>query len=196
VATWTPPKRDSPDGAVLKQKAKSLVVDANVARCSGGPDATYPTSTRCRDFLNAVLTICHRVVVAPALSEEWRRHRSRFFRAWRVSMTARRKIVVVDVPENPNLRERIRGFAGSDRGTEGMLKDCHLIEAALATDRVVISLDETARAYFAGVAGHIGELRSVAWVNPDRVDEELIAWLEGGAEAEPRQRLGFWPGDV
>jgi len=29
---------------------KRLVIDASVARSSGGEDATYPTSVHCRDF--------------------------------------------------------------------------------------------------------------------------------------------------
>jgi hypothetical protein len=43
--------------------SKLLVIDASIARSCGAPNATFPTSKNCRDFLNAVLTICHRMVL-------------------------------------------------------------------------------------------------------------------------------------
>lgn len=43
--------------------SKLLVIDTSVVGAAGGPDATYPTSVHCRDFLQAVLDICHRVVI-------------------------------------------------------------------------------------------------------------------------------------
>jgi hypothetical protein len=178
---------------VLKRKAKGLVVDANVARCCGGEGATHPTSKNCRDFLDAIRTICHQVVIAPDVAEEWRRHRSRFFQTWRVSMTARRKIVSLEVGEDHDLRARISACASSPKDAEAMLKDCHLIEAALASDRIVISLDETARGLFSTAARRVRALKLVVWVNPDRSEEEPIDWLEGGAERESHRRLGFDP---
>ena len=53
-----------------------------------------------------------------------------------------------------------------------MLKDCHLIEAARATDRNVVSIDETVRQYFHTAARSVGPLREVRWVNPTLTDEQ------------------------
>jgi hypothetical protein len=72
--------------------SRRLVIDASVARSSGGEAATYPTSKHCRDFLKATLKICHRVVMTPDIMEEWRAHQSGFARRWRVSMEARKKV--------------------------------------------------------------------------------------------------------
>jgi hypothetical protein len=73
-------------------RSKRLVIDTSIARSAGGPDATYPTSKRCRDFLQDVLAFRHRVVMTADIREEWHRHRSRFARAWLVSMYARKNV--------------------------------------------------------------------------------------------------------
>lgn len=42
---------------MLVKASKHLVIDASVARSSGGENAMYPTSKNCRDFLKAVLEV-------------------------------------------------------------------------------------------------------------------------------------------
>ncbi len=74
-----------------------------------------------------------------------------------------------------------------------MRKDYRLIEAAIVTDRIVISLDETVRILFAAVVRSVGKLRNIVWVNPSRTEEEFILWLENGAKPEKRRLLGFRP---
>jgi hypothetical protein len=66
-------------------------------------------------------------------------------------MYAKKKIVILQVAGNPALKLRLtegRGPAEKD----AILKDAHLIEAALNADRIVASLDDNARALF-----HIAE---------------------------------------
>ncbi|HLN32763.1 MAG TPA: hypothetical protein VK395_33850 [Gemmataceae bacterium] len=70
-----------------------------------------------------------------------------------------------------------------------VLKDCHLLEAALATDSRIASLDEKARHHCAELAVAIEEMRAIIWVNPDVPEEGAIEWLEQGAPAEKRRRL-------
>jgi len=69
-----------------------------------------------------------------------------------------------------------------------------LIEAAIATDRIVISLDDnTARRFFGRVAVQVDELKEIVWVNPAKIEEEKpIEWLEKGAEAQSDRLLGNW----
>jgi hypothetical protein len=90
-------------------------------------------------------------------------------------MYARKKIVILVAPANPGLRLRLtegRGLIERD----AILKDVHLIEAALRADRIVASLDDTARAMF-----HIAELNVITWVNPVSETTRIRAWLEAGA---------------
>ena len=68
-------------------------------------------------------------------------------------------------------------------------KDFHLLQAALATDQTVISLDETIRQLFARASQQVGEIRHIIWVNPDRTEEHSITWLQNGAPSETHRRL-------
>ncbi len=71
-----------------------------------------------------------------------------------------------------------------------MLKDLLLIEAALHTDEVIVSLDETVRGYFHAVAGIIPALTHIIWVNPCIDEETSIEWLQKGAEHDMERLLG------
>ena len=71
-----------------------------------------------------------------------------------------------------------------------LLKDFHLIEAALQTDKTVISVDETVRLCFHTVAQRVHILKHIIWVNPCKDDELCIEWLHNGAESEQKRLLG------
>jgi hypothetical protein len=171
--------------------SRRLVIDASVARSSGDENATYPTSKRCRDFLLATRETGHQAVMTPGIRDEWNKHQSGFARRWRVSMLARKKLCIANVARNDELREKIERTAAKEKHRKAMLKDMHLIEAAMATDRVIISLDETVRALFSEAARGVSELRIVLWANPDKTEEGCLVWLEAGAKAETRRYLGF-----
>lgn len=159
--------------------SRRLVIDASIARAGGGEGAAHPTSRRCRDFLSKMLDVCDSFVMSKAISGEWRRHQSNFARRWRVSMVARKKLFLVNPSTNDGLREAIRQEAASRNELTEMLKDAHLIEAAMAADGIVVSLDEEARGFFSRIAGGVGVLRVIRWLNPVDAEEEALAWLEG-----------------
>ena len=77
-----------------------------------------------------------------------------------------------------------------------MLKDIHLVEAALETDKTVISMDETARLCFHEVAQKIAVFKQIVWVNPSKDDELCIEWLQNGAEREKERLLGYRKADT
>ena len=175
-----------------RSSSKRLVIDASVIRSAGGEAAAHPTSKRCRDFLIAVLDICHRMAVSPDTEEEWKRHRSRFASTWRTSMVARRKVVRLDSCADQRLRDRVERLARlrQDLNEAVLRKDIHLVEAAKATDSIVVSLDDTAKGAFRLAAGSIRELRGLRWINPDDASGEVIAWLASGAGAHAPWLLG------
>jgi hypothetical protein len=165
--------------------SKLLVVDASVVRAAG--ENEHPVSSANRDFLNAVLEICHRVAMTVQIGDEWRRHQSKVTRRWRVAMYARKKIVLLQMPGNPDLRLRLtQGHDPVER--DAILKDAHLIEAALSADRIVASLDENARVLFKAA-----ELNVVTWVNPVSERTRIRAWLEEGARPVDEWKLGYRP---
>ncbi|MEW6378446.1 MAG: hypothetical protein AB1611_02430 [bacterium] len=170
--------------------SRRLVIDASVARSAGGDEATNLQSQCCRNFLQSILDICHRMVMTPQIISEWNRHQSNFARMWRVSMMARRKVDFLNDIQNSELSEKIKLVAVKENDVEAMLKDFHLIEAALASERTIISLDEIVKKLFAAASGSIGELKNVVWVNPAKEDEHPIIWLQDGAKAEKDRQLG------
>ena len=177
-------------------KAKRLVVDASVVHAMGGPDADAqeadpPRSACCRDVLLAVRRVCHSVALTPSIAAEWSRHQSTHACQWRCAMDGGKKIARPDAPQSDALRETIRDTAADDEMAEAMLKDAPLIEAALAADGIVVSLDDRARGFFAAIARRIPELRRIMWVNPERLAmRQLEEWLEAGAEDNEGLRLG------
>ena len=171
--------------------SKLLVIDASIAKACGAPHATFPTSKNCRDFLNTVLTICHRMVLTDDIKEEWDKHQSIYAKKWRSSMVAKRKVEYrSEVNCNQTLRDKLDKVAESDKPREAMWKDCHLLEAAIATDKIIISLDEKARTPFDKAAKSIKELHEIMWVNPNKSEENALIWLESGAAKEKQRQLG------
>lgn len=110
--------------------SKFLVIDASVAHASGGVSATHPDATHTRDFLQAVLKICHKAVMSPAIRDEWNVHQSGFARSWRKSMVARGKLLLSDIDEREDIRQKINQALATDKQKDAMQKDCHLLESA------------------------------------------------------------------
>ena len=137
----------------------------------------------------AVLQGGYEVVMSEAIVDEWARHETRYSRKWRKSMYARKQFFRSDVGRDENLRRRIAATVSATQQSDAA-KDAHLLEAALATDKLVSSRDDQARSVFGDVAVKVQELRPIVWVNPTRCEESPIRWLSDGARAEPHRMLG------
>lgn len=97
----------------------------------------------------------------------------------------KREILLKDI-------NRIEGkLAEKQNRHEAMLKDIHLIEAALKSDKIVISMDETVRDCFHEIIQNIGTLKQIAWVNPCKDEETPIEWLKSGAALDRERLLGY-----
>jgi len=174
--------------------SKRLVIDASIARSAGGNEATTSCSKHCRDFLKSVLEICHRIVMTSEMMSEWNRHQSNFARQWRVSMVARKKVDYLDDTKNnmvSAISNKVESVAVNKKDLDAMRKDFHLIDAALASDRTIASLDEAVRELFIAASSSVGELKSIVWVNPAKEEEQPIFWLQNGAKAEKERQLGY-----
>ncbi len=174
------------------KRSRHLVIDASVARSAGDEGATYPISKQCRDFLQTTLTVCHHAVFTPLVYAEWKKHQSKFARKWRVAMVARKKLEIIAAEEDAELRDEVDNASANERDRLAMSKDIHLIEAARATDCIVVSLDETVRRLFAGAAHRVPVLQPIVWANPGRAIEDCLTWLEEGAALDDHRRLGSW----
>jgi hypothetical protein len=156
--------------------SRRLVIDASVASAAGL--AMNPASRRCREFLQAVLRISHRATMTPLLRGEWKRHQSLFARAWLAEMTSKAKVEDMEDIQNGELRAEAPSTVSAQ-------KDLHLVEAALATDKIVISLDDRARSELALPAA-----AQVMWVNPVDEGGHVIYWLNNGAKPIDEWKLG------
>jgi hypothetical protein len=169
-----------------------LVVDASVARSCGDNKATYPIAIQCRDFLIAILGNEHEIVMTPDIKREWDKHQSRFALTWLRQMIAKKRLRAIPIPEiDPEIWNPIEAMAKNDSERSAMTKDILLLEAALATDRRIVSLDEkTARQYFKLAAREIEKIQTLVWVNPSKPEEKAIEWLQAGAPADKFRMLG------
>jgi len=168
---------------------RRLVIDTSVlVMASGGQDGIVPTSRNCRNVLESVLRICHKAVVSEALNIEWENHRSKYIVQWRSAMQKRGKVIRIVATERPSLRQLILDeHIQSASHQEAAKKDFHLIEAAIETDWIVLSLDDTIRGIFAVCCDRDDHLASVIWVHPD--DGTVLGWLEDGAMPDDDKRL-------
>ncbi len=174
---------------MAKVRSRLLVIDASIARAAG-EISKHPTSRDCREFLQAVLKVCHRMVMTQDIRAEWNKHQSRYARAWRTSMVARKKIEFTAVAPHLTLERRVER-AVSDAYLAAIIdKDRRLIEAALVTEQRVISLDDHVRRHLQDHIARLPEACLICWVNSCTPDEQAIAWLESGAPAERPRTLG------
>jgi hypothetical protein len=177
---------------VPAKKAWRLVVDASVASAAGGRTATATAPKRCRDFLSTLRdeTGC-RVVMSSTLRDEWEEHMSGFTRVWLRNMTQRGRVIPRDVPPSTRMRrEIVRAAAAKRSEADALQKDFHLVEAAIAYDKTVVSLDEEVRRLFRAASRSVAAIKRVVWVNPVEPSEEPVEWLRGGARAETFRMLG------
>jgi hypothetical protein len=105
-------------------------------------------------------------------------------------MRQRRKVELLETSASKELFEGIRLAAKQDSDAKTMLKDIHLVNAALATDRFVVSMDQKSRTLFDAATEVVTELKRVSWVNPEREQDDPISWLKNGAKDEANRRLG------
>jgi hypothetical protein len=72
-----------------------------------------------------------------------------------------------------------------------MIKDVHLLEAASVTDNSIISMDENVHDLFKDASSKVGEIRTILWTKPDKDYEDIIRWLEEGAELKEEWKLAW-----
>jgi hypothetical protein len=174
-----------------KKRIKSccLVIDASIGHAAGTLASPSPDARRCSDFLIAVRSVCHRMAWSEPIKAEWDRHQSRFTVQWLVTMMNLNKLRPVKDELHAELRNAIAEHSTDQNVIAIMLKDAHLVEAALSTDLRLASLDEASRGHFGRLSVTFNPLEKVFWVNPAFQDEETITWLENGARADRRRRL-------
>jgi hypothetical protein len=158
---------------------KRLVIDTDIARSASQSDD--PLAKACSDALETVRHHQHQLVVSPAVWEEWKKHRSGYAANWLRTMLARKLVVWLTDVTDPQLRVRLTKAVTKPKDREAMLKDTHLLEAALSTDERILSRNDAQRDQFAEVCDQIKEIEAVMWLNPVTHSEPCLDWLKEGA---------------
>lgn len=163
--------------AKKKRKVASqwIVVDATVLKGASSTDGGPPRGVACRRALLAILDICHRAVVSPALEKEYQDNPSKFGQKWRVAMMRRNMIVRTLAKETGRARGWMQSPVFTERERPIAAKDLHLVLAAWEKEAVILSGDDTSRALFARLA----DLKDLGWAR--MTGDDVLAWLEGGA---------------
>ena len=164
--------------------SRCLVVDASIARAAGSPESKHPTGALCRDFLMGIRSVCHRIAWTEKIKIECDKHDSLFPRQWRVTMLNLSKLRSANDTRVSGIWERIQEHCDDAAILAIVQKDCHLVEAALATDRRIASLDEQVRGHLTALAAAVEDLRSIIWVNPAVAEEGAVEWLGKGAPGD------------
>jgi hypothetical protein len=143
----------------------------------------------CRDFLKAVLSICHHAALNAKLRKQWDEHKSLFAEKWYAAMERRTKILDLDIEHQGAL-----SVAWSDRGltakqAEAAQRDLHLVEAAMLADAIVVSLDKRASEFLKKALCCEKRFAKLCWINPEAEPDAVFEWLNQGAKAEKRWRL-------
>lgn len=154
-------------------KVISIVIDADIARSSGTSE--HPTSSRSRALLNNVSKHGHFANLCPILLGEWKNHRSLFAKKWLASMIARKKVNFINPEKQVGNIIKNRIVSESDQSVA--IKDVHLVDAALASDKVIASNDNNSRIVFCCLADTCGLIKDVKWFNAVKDKEFLDQFL-------------------
>jgi len=168
-----------------------LVIDACVAQSAGDEKPTAAEACNCRDMLLEVYKNKHKMVLTDFIIDEWNRHQSRWSFTWRTEMYKSSFFEYVrDCADGP-LWQKIVLDMKNPFEVEQRHKDFGYIEAALVTDRTLISSDRKSRNAYSTIARTVTELRDIVYVNPCEPNDSPIGWIRNGAPSDDWRRLGF-----
>lgn len=162
---------------------RCIVLDACLAGCAGSRRDANAQSLPCRNALEAIRQGDFLACFTQTSMAEWRRHRGLYAQTWLTSMFARRRVRMLEhVPQDRSLRKAVSTV--KDAGVKAkMLADLHLVEAALATDGLVLSTDARMRAHLRALTSKPAVIARLQWALAN--DPECLEWLQSGAIPRP-----------
>ena len=138
--------------------SRLLVVDASVLHRAGD---LGERSGACASLLDAIQTICHKVLLSPEISKEWDDHQSPNAREWRGSMMGKGKLTLMRV-NSEEFKARIEQCVPSEHNVKKheLNKDAHLLAAAYAADKVLLTADKKLHE----LCTHYGIEQNIEWL--------------------------------
>lgn len=167
---------------------KALVVDASVARAAGEP-STVRTSPapECTAALGAMRESSCMVAVSDRLKTEWDRHASGYAKKWLGNMIATKRVkrVAGNWAHLASVLESSSDYP--DRTAREVNKDLDVLNAAMQTDRRVLSLDGKQRVLLRKLCDEVPPLKALYWLSP--CESGVIDWLRCGAPDDTSRTL-------
>ena len=162
-------------------KQRILVIDLNIFYAANDKSSATDANI-CSDFLETVRNSKHRIVFSKELEDEWESYEkelSEYALGWRANMRRAKLIAKQEIDVMRDLRSKIRSERVHAKFCSSMHpeEDVHLLEAALQTNKIVASFDDTARRCFASVSRQISEIKEIMWVNPKEESETCNVWI-------------------
>lgn len=173
--------------------SKRFVIDTSIAKSAGREDAVHPTSQNCRNFLLAILDNGHCLVLTPDISVEWKTHASSFTQEWRATMYQKGRIYQGNVPQLLELKQEVLNCCETVHIQKIVEKDWLLVEAALAYDNIVSSIEKRVYTHLHNISFKVNELGVLLWLNPDTQREAVFSWLENGARERDEAQFYLRP---
>lgn len=99
------------------------------------------------------------------------------------------KLPTLSDPANSKINRAAQSAQWTHEEAVIAAKDLHLLVAALAADRIVISNETRCARAFAKLIGSVDGLGQLQWVVPAEDPEGVEAWLQRGARPLKRFRL-------
>lgn len=164
---------------------KRLVVDTCILRSAG--DNEVAESIACRKALEAILNICHSIVLNNEIKTEYDKHRSNYSSLWLFAMNNKEKIIkaALDATKKKEFDKKINDALDdvTDKSIrDAIRKDLPFYNAALSTDKIILSRDDKMDKNYTTCLGAIPEIQSVTWKNPCKDKEGYIEWLRKAAK--------------
>jgi hypothetical protein len=178
-----------------QSSGKQIVIDACVASsCSSGeifnPQPDH-SGIHCRNCLMAIADGNHIAVFSPELAKEWDNHASRFARHWRAEMLLTDKVLLnVEVESFSILLDRALAVLTTEK--ESLTKDFHLIQSALASGQLIVSIESRFPQIVSVASMAVPEFTLLYYANPAVEGEVCIQWIKDGAEKDVSRRIDAW----
>ena len=93
-------------------------------------------------------------------------------------MFARKKVEHPPSTCDTNLHDRIEQLSLPEKDKKRLFKDIHLIEAALSSDKIIVSRDDRTRSLLLTISTELKKVKQLKWINPTQNDESILYELQ------------------
>ena len=169
---------------------KDIVVDTCVAS-SAGNKLEAPHSRSSREVLYAIRDHAgHKLVFNTALAKEWRNHAGRLAVSLLTSMVHRRRVKYVPDDAFTGVMRNCAQFFVNEQTRAAFEKDAHVVAAALASDRIIVSNEVRLKDQIVHLSDRRDEIKGIIWANPWQEGDSCAVWVRAGAQADSGRTLG------